>query len=100
MPFGSMWRRQLGLSLSMTALVVAIALGGGGSWSAVTGGRVGPPGVSAQDANPLPRDRDQQMVTGRCIICHSLEMIAASRAEPGCLEYSSRPRMYASITSL
>jgi hypothetical protein len=79
MPFGSMWRRQLGISLSMTALVVAIALGGGGSWSAVTGGRVGPPGVSAQDANPLPRDRDQQMVTGRCVICHSLEMIAQQR---------------------
>ena len=63
----------------MTALVVGIALGWGWSWSGGMGSRVGPPGVSAQDANPLPRDRDQQMVTGRCIICHSLEMIAQQR---------------------
>src|ERR1700730_14816633 len=77
MPFGSMWRSRL--ARSVTALVVGIALGWGWSWAAVTGGRVGLPRVSAQDANPLPRDRDQQMVTGRCIICHSLEMIAQQR---------------------
>ncbi len=63
----------------MTALVLGIALGWGWSWSAGTGARAGPPGVWAQDATPLPRDRDQQMVTGRCIICHSLEMIAQQR---------------------
>ena len=38
-----------------------------------------PPRLSAQINNPLPRDRGQQMVTGRCIICHSLEMIAQQR---------------------
>ena len=63
----------------MIALVRGIALGCGWSWSAGTGARARPPGVWAQDANPLPRDRDQQMVTGRCIICHSLEMIAQQR---------------------
>jgi hypothetical protein len=72
-----MWPRQL--ARSVTALVLGGALGWGGSWLAGTRDRVGPPGVWAQDANPLPRDRDQQMVTGRCIICHSLEMIAQQR---------------------
>jgi len=72
-----MWRSRL--ARSVAALVVGITLGWGRSWSADTGDRVGPPGVWAQDANPLPRDRDQQMVTGRCIICHSLEMIAQQR---------------------
>ena len=77
MPFGSMWRSRL--ARSVTALVLGVALGWGWSGKVATGGRGGPPGVSAQDANPLPRDRDQQMVTGRCIICHSLEMIAQQR---------------------
>ena len=72
-----MWRSRLARSL--TALVLGGALGWGGSWVAGPRDRVGPPGVWAQDANPLPRDRDQQMVTGRCIICHSLEMIAQQR---------------------
>jgi hypothetical protein len=53
--------------------------GGGWDWSGSTGGRVGPPSLRAQADNPLPRDRDRQMVTGRCIICHSLEMIAQQR---------------------
>jgi hypothetical protein len=63
----------------VTALVLGVALSWGWSWTSSTGGRAGPPALSAQDANPLPRDRDQQMVTGRCIICHSLEMIAQQR---------------------
>jgi hypothetical protein len=63
----------------MIALVVGMALGWGWSWWAGTTSLVGPRGVWAQDANPLPRDRDQQMVSGRCIICHSLEMIAQQR---------------------
>jgi hypothetical protein len=29
--------------------------------------------------NPLPPDERQQLVTGRCIICHSLETIAQQR---------------------
>ena len=66
-----------GRLLWLTALVLGIALGWG--WTAATGGRVGPASLAAQEANPLPKDRDQQMVTGRCIICHSLEMIAQQR---------------------
>jgi Quinohemoprotein amine dehydrogenase A, alpha subunit, haem binding len=77
MPFGSMWRSRL--ARSVTALVLGVALGWGGGWATGMGDRVGPSGVSAQDTNPLPRDRDQQMVSGRCIICHSLEMIAQQR---------------------
>ena len=72
-----MWRSRLARSL--TALVLGGALGWGGSWMIGPRVRVGPVSVWAQDANPLPRDRDQQMVTGRCIICHSLEMIAQQR---------------------
>jgi hypothetical protein len=72
-----MWRSRL--ARSVTALVLGVALGWGGSWVAGSSGRLGPRGVWAQDTNPLPRDRDQQMVTGRCIICHSLEMIAQQR---------------------
>jgi len=72
-----MWRSRL--ARSVTALVLGVALGWGGSWAAGGSGRLGPRGAWAQDTNPLPRDRDQQMVTGRCIICHSLEMIAQQR---------------------
>ena len=32
-----------------------------------------------QVVNPLPPDERQQLVTGRCIICHSLETIAQQR---------------------
>ena len=68
-----MWRSRL--SRVLTALLFGVTVGWG--WS--TGGRGGLPRLSAQAANPLPRDRDQQMVTDRCIICHSLEMIAQQR---------------------
>ena len=67
------------MARSVTALVLGVALGWGGSWASPTARPLAPPRVWAQDANPLPRDRDQQMVTGRCIICHSLEMIAQQR---------------------
>ena len=74
---GLTWRR--GILRSAIALALGVALGWVGSWTAGTGPRLGLPGLSAQDGNPLPRDQDQQMVTGRCIICHSLEMIAQQR---------------------
>ena len=64
-----MWRSRTARAL--TTLGLGAALGGG--WSGI------PPRLSAQEATPLPRDRDQQRVTGRCIICHSLEMIAQQR---------------------
>ena len=35
--------------------------------------------AAEQVVNPLPRDERQQLVTGRCIICHSLETIAQQR---------------------
>lgn len=54
-------------------------MGWGWSWAGSPGGGVDQPTLSAQVNNPLPRDRDQQMVTDRCIICHSLEMIAQQR---------------------
>jgi len=70
-----MWHSRF--SRVLAALVLGVTLGWG--WSGSTGGKVGPPSLSAQADNPLPRDRDRQMVTGRCIICHSLEMIAQQR---------------------
>src|SRR6266850_1943792 len=35
--------------------------------------------AAEQVVNPLPPDERQQLVTGRCIICHSLETIAQQR---------------------
>ena len=35
--------------------------------------------AAEQVVNPLPPDEHQQLVTGRCIICHSLETIAQQR---------------------
>ena len=72
-----MWRSRLPLALA--ALIVGAPLGWGWSWAESPGSGADPPTLSAQVDNPLPRDRDQQLVTGRCIICHSLEMIAQQR---------------------
>jgi hypothetical protein len=72
-----MWRSRF--SRALAALILGVTLGWGWSWSGRAGASAGPPRLSAQAANPLPRDRDQQMVSGRCIICHSLEMIAQQR---------------------
>lgn len=65
-----------GAARSLTALIFGVALGWG--WDGPSSA-LRPDAVSAQEANPLPRDPDQQLVTGRCIICHSLEMIAQQR---------------------
>ena len=70
-----MWHSRF--SRALVALVLGVTFGWGWSWS--TGSGVRPPSLSAQADNPLPRDRDRQMVTGRCIICHSLEMITQQR---------------------
>lgn len=72
-----MWRSRF--SRALTALILGVALGWSWSWSERTGGSAGPPSLSAQAANPLPPDADQPMVSGRCIICHSLEVIAQQR---------------------
>jgi hypothetical protein len=53
--------------------VLGLVAGGGG------GVAVFPSGLAAQPGNPLPADPDQQLVTARCVICHSLEMIAQQR---------------------
>ena len=76
-----MWHSRVPRGLAALILGVIVGWGGGWDWSGSesTGGRVGPPRLSAQTDNPLPRDRDRQMVTGRCIICHSLEMITQQR---------------------
>jgi len=66
-----MWRSPL------ARLVTALALGVGAGWAWSGGGAPHP--LAAQVVNPLPQDPDQQFVTGRCIICHSLEMIAQQR---------------------
>ena len=64
-----MWRRP------SAALAVALSSGvvigwlGAGTW--------GP--AAAEVVNPLPAAEHQQLVTGRCIICHSLETIAQQR---------------------
>ena len=39
--------------------------------------------AAEQVVNPLPPDERQQLVTGRCIICHSLETIAQQRQTRG-----------------
>ena len=64
-----MWRRALRLIAAL-----ALGVGAGFAWS---GGALQP--LAAQVVNPLPPDPDQQFVTGRCIICHSLETIAQQR---------------------
>lgn len=66
-----MWRSPL------ARLVTALALGVGAGWTWSGGGAPHP--LAAQVVNPLPQDPDQQFVTGRCVICHSLEMIAQQR---------------------
>jgi hypothetical protein len=66
-----MWRSPL------ARLVTALALGLGAGWAWSGGGAPHP--LAAQVVNPLPQDPDQQFVTGRCVICHSLEMIAQQR---------------------
>ena len=66
-----MWRSPL------ARLVTTLALGIGAGWAWSGGGAPHP--VAAQVVNPLPQDPDQQFVTGRCVICHSLEMIAQQR---------------------
>ncbi|HTG11007.1 MAG TPA: hypothetical protein VK746_09435 [Candidatus Eisenbacteria bacterium] len=57
--------------------MTAFALGVGAGWAWSGGGAPHP--LAAQVVNPLPQDPDQQFVTGRCVICHSLEMIAQQR---------------------
>jgi hypothetical protein len=66
-----MWRSAL------ARLVTTLALGVGAGWAWSGGGAPHP--LGAQVVNPLPQDPDQQFVTGRCVICHSLEMIAQQR---------------------
>ena len=66
-----MWRSPL------ARLVTALALGVGAGWASSGGGAPHP--LGAQVVNPLPQGPDQQFVTGRCVICHSLEMIAQQR---------------------
>jgi hypothetical protein len=66
-----MWRSPL------ARLVTALALGVGAGWAWSGGGAPHP--LAAPVVNPLPQDPDQQFVTGRCVICHSLEMIAQQR---------------------
>jgi hypothetical protein len=70
-----MWRSPL------ARLVTALALGVGAGWAWSGGGAPHP--LAAQVVNPLPQDPDQQFVTGRCVICHSLEMIAQQRQSRG-----------------
>ena len=64
-------------SSPLARLVTALALGVGAGWAWSGGGAPHP--LAAQVVNPLPQDPDQQFVTGRCVICHSLEMIAQQR---------------------
>jgi len=59
----------------MAVLASALIAGLGGGWlAAQTRGN-----ASELVVNPLPPDQRQQLVTGRCIICHSLETIAQQR---------------------
>jgi Trp operon repressor len=59
----------------MAVLASALIAGLGGGWLAAQAR-----GNAVElVVNPLPPDERQQLVTGRCIICHSLETIAQQR---------------------
>ncbi len=60
-----MWRRTAALLCG--ALMAGILLGRA----------AGPP---AQD-NPLPAGKNREIVSGRCVICHSLETVAQQRQD-------------------
>ena len=59
--------------VAILAFVVIAAVGG--DWVIVRA----MDDAAEQVVNPLPPDERQQLVTGRCIICHSLETIAQQR---------------------
>jgi hypothetical protein len=61
-----MWRRTAALLCG--ALVAGI----------VIGRAAGPP--AAQD-NPLPAGKNREIVSGRCVVCHSLETVAQQRQD-------------------
>jgi hypothetical protein len=60
-----------GVAILATVLIAAV----GGDWVTARARDDAP----EQVVNPLPPDEHQQLVTGRCIICHSLETIAQQR---------------------
>ena len=68
-------RQRFGGVAGIGVLGTALAAGLGGGWLA----GAAPSPAQAQVVNPLPPDEQQQLVTGRCIICHSLETIAQQR---------------------
>ena len=76
-----MWRDRRAPSAVALLLGLAVGWGVGGDGPGRVAVRLA--GVAAQPGNPLPRDPDQQLVTGRCVICHSLEMIAQQRQTRG-----------------
>jgi hypothetical protein len=59
--------------MAMLASALIAGLGGGGLAAQTRENAV------ERAVNPLPPDERQQLVTGRCIICHSLETIAQQR---------------------
>jgi len=64
------------MSRSRIAILVAVLLSAaGGGW--VTARATSD--SAERVVNPLPAHEHQQLVTGRCIICHSLETIAQQR---------------------
>jgi hypothetical protein len=61
-----MWRSSAALLCG--ALVSGVLIG----WMA---------GQPAAQDNPLPAGRNREIVSGRCIICHSLETVAQQRQD-------------------
>ena len=59
--------------MAVLASALIAGLGGGGLAGQTRGN------AAEWVVNPLPPDERQQLVTGRCIICHSLETIAQQR---------------------
>ena len=64
-------RRSKGVAILAAVLIAAV----GGDWVTARARD----DAAEQVVNPLPPDARQQLVTGRCIICHSLETIAQQR---------------------
>ena len=68
---GKLRHVRKGVAILAAVLIAAV----GGDWVSARARD----DAAEQVVNPLPPDERQQLVTGRCIICHSLETIAQQR---------------------
>ncbi|MCI0371465.1 MAG: hypothetical protein L0214_08810 [candidate division NC10 bacterium] len=72
MPFGSPWGRRLARRLLLGLPGVGVVLLA-----------LAQPDAAFPATGPLPPGKDVDLVTGRCIICHGLELVAQQRQGRG-----------------